>query len=231
MSWSTWLALVVACSLISLTPGAGAVNTMSNAIAVGHLRVLWGILGLQIALVLQLVVVALGLGVVIAGSPIAFAVIRYTGAAYLIYLGVRQILRAPTPVEPETPSSAAGSDAAGSDAAGSATAGSGATVSSRAESAGSMLIRGLWVNLLNPKAIVFLLAFIPGFVDPAHGLIGQYLVIGLTLVAVDTTVMWLFFALVGRAFARLSHTEGGQRRINLIFGVLFIGVGILLATL
>lgn len=86
VSLSSWSALLAACLLISFTPGAGAIYTMSNAINVGHRRTIWGVLGLQAALIIQLAIVAAGLGVVVAGSPTAFAVIRYLGAAYLVYL-------------------------------------------------------------------------------------------------------------------------------------------------
>ncbi len=203
MSYSTWLALLSACLLISFTPGAGAVNTMNNALRVGIRRAIWGILGQQTALLIQLVIVAAGLGLVIAGSPTAFAVIRYCGAAYLMYLGVRQILDGRRPAAevdfkagPATPR--------------------------------SMFVRGMWVNLLNPKAIVFLLAFIPGFVRPERDLLLQYTIIGLTIVVVDVLVMWLFFAVVGKSFARFASTDSGRRVLGWIFGLLFIGVGILL---
>jgi hypothetical protein len=91
MTYSTWLALLGACLLISFTPGAGAVNTMNNALRVGFRRAIWGILGQQAALLIQLMIVAAGLGLVISRSPAAFAVIRYCGAAYLVYLGIQQI--------------------------------------------------------------------------------------------------------------------------------------------
>ncbi|QRY64244.1 LysE family transporter [Gordonia sp. PDNC005] len=204
MTASTWWALLGACLLISFTPGAGAVNTMTNALNVGFRRSIWGILGQQAALLVQLVIVAAGLGLVIAGSPTAFDVIRYCGAGYLVYLGVRQILADPS------------ADDEG--------------VESPADESGlSMFVRGLWVNLLNPKAIVFLLAFIPGFVVADGDLFAQYGLIGLTIVAVDMIVMWLFFALLGRAFARITSTPRARRRLNIAFGLLFIGVGVMLA--
>ena len=206
MSLSTWWALLGACLLISLTPGAGAVNTMTNALNVGFRRSFWGILGQQAALLIQLAIVAAGLGVVIANSPTAFAVIRYCGAAYLGYLGLRQILADPGPDEE--------------------------TVAGRAdEPARSLFLRGLWVNLSNPKAIVFLVAFIPGFVAPERDLFTQYGLIGITVVAVDVLVMWFVFALLGRAFRRLTATARGRRRLNVFFGVLFIAVGVMLAVM
>ena len=89
MSWSLWLTLVGAAVLISLTPGAGAINTMANSIGVGWARSLWGIGGQQLALLIHIAIVAAGVGLVVAGSPVLFNVIRYSGAAYLVYLGVR----------------------------------------------------------------------------------------------------------------------------------------------
>ncbi|WP_347956842.1 LysE family transporter [Gordonia aichiensis] len=210
MTASTWIALLGACLLISVTPGAGAINTMNNALNVGFRRSLWGIGGQQAALLIQLVVVAAGLGLVVANSPVAFAVIRYVGAAYLMYLGIAQFRREPVPADAP--------DAADPDAV-------------DAESGTAMFVRGLWVNLLNPKAIVFLVAFIPGFVRPERDLLVQYSQIGVTIVAVDVLIMWFFFALVGQTFRRISGTARGQRRINRLFGVLFIAVGVMLAVL
>jgi homoserine/homoserine lactone efflux protein len=202
--FSIWATLVGACLLISFTPGAGAINTMSNSLNAGFRRSIWGVLGQQAALVAHLAVVAAGLGVLVASSPLAFNVIRYLGAAYLAYLGVRQFLR-----KPDVSQEAAA--ALGN------------------EPWWSMFQRGLWVNLLNPKAIVFFLAFIPGFVRPELPLVNQYLVIGATIVAVDVLVMWFFFALAAKSFQRFTRNESGQRTLNRVFGSLFVGVGVLLA--
>ncbi|MGT2461894.1 LysE family transporter [Sinomonas atrocyanea] len=204
MPLSLWGALVGACLLISFTPGAGAINTMSNSLTSGFRRAIWGVLGQQAALVVHLAVVAAGLGVLVAGSPLAFNVIRYLGALYLAYLGVRQFFSRPD-TSAETAAALAN------------------------EPAWSMFQRGLWVNLLNPKAIVFFLAFIPGFVRPQSPLWSQYLIIGATIVTVDILVMWFFFALAAKSFQRFTRSERGQRRLNRIFGVLFVGVGVLLA--
>ena len=90
MSWSLWLTLVATGALISFTPGAGAVNTMANSLGSGWTRSIWGILGQQVALLAHIAVVAAGVGVLVAGSPVLFNLIRYAGAAYLVYLGIRQ---------------------------------------------------------------------------------------------------------------------------------------------
>ena len=127
MAWSVWLSLVVTGVLISFTPGAGAINTMANSLGVGWARSIWGILGQQLALVVHIAVVAAGVGVIVAGSPVLFNVIRYAGAAYLVYLGVRQ-WRARV-----------------------VTGGRDATAGS--EGAWSMVRRGLFVNLTNPQNV------------------------------------------------------------------------------
>ncbi len=206
MPFSIWATLLGASLLISFTPGAGAINTMTNSLNIGLRRSIWGVLGQQAALIIHLIIVAAGVGVVVSSSQLMFDAIRYLGAAYLCYLGIRQFFR-----EPEVSAEAA--------------------VLVAGESAWSLFRRGMFVNLLNPKAIVFFLAFIPGFVRPALPLWPQYVVIAATIVTVDILVMWLFFAPIARGFQRFTRNERGQRLLNRVFGVLFIGVGLMLALL
>ena len=227
MQLSLWATLLAACFVISFTPGAGAINTMGNSLNVGFRRSIWGILGQQAALIVHILIVAAGLGVLVAGSPVAFEIIRYAGAAYLVYLGIRQLLARPQPPA----SGEEGDDDEG--AAEGADDGEGeADVARRApsaESRWSLFRRGLWVNLLNPKAIVFFLAFLPQFIRPELPLLPQYLVVGLTVVVVDVIVMWGFFAVAAHGLRRFTRSVRGQRILNGVFGSLFIAVGVLLA--
>jgi homoserine/homoserine lactone efflux protein len=204
VQFSLWLALAGAGALISFTPGAGAINTMSNSLNAGFRRSIWGILGQQAALVVHVLIVALGVGVLVASSPLAFNVIRYAGAAYLVYLGIRQFLSKPTVAQEQA-----------------------ATL--RNEPGWSLFRRGFWVNLLNPKAIVFFLAFTPQFIRPDQPLFSQYAVLTATIVVIDILVMWFFFAAAARSFQRFTNTDRGQTVLSRVFGVLFVGVGILLA--
>ncbi len=200
-----WFSLLTASVVISLTPGAGAINTMSNALTVGWRRSFWGVLGQQLALVLHILIVAAGVGVLVSSTPIVFNAIRYLGAAYLVYLGARLILAKPRegsiPEEGDAPIG---------------------------ESARSLLRRGFWVNLLNPKAIVFFLAFIPQFIRADAPLVPQYLVLMCTVVGIDVLVMWFFFAAAAKPFRRYVATVRGQRILNTVFGILFVAVAALL---
>ncbi|MFC3300440.1 lysine transporter LysE [Arthrobacter agilis] len=203
MNPSLWLALLGAGTLISFVPGAGAVNTMSNALAVGFRRSIYGILGQQAALLVHIGVAAAGVGILVTNSPLAFNLIRYAGAAYLVYLGVRKFLQQPEHSE--------------------------VRASQAAETALSMFRRGLWVNLLNPKAIVFFLALIPQFIRPDQPLLGQYGILAATVIAVDLLVMWFFYAGTARSFRRFTQHDRGQVLLNRTFGSLFVGVGAILA--
>lgn len=208
MSFALWVSLLTACIVISFTPGAGAINTMSNALSQGWRRSIWGIIGQQLALIVHVVIVAAGVGLIVSRSEFLFNVIRYAGAAYLVYLGIRLILTRPTVVTD-----------------------SGEPTTRAPEGRWSMVRRGLWVNLLNPKAIVFFLAFIPQFVKLDQPQLPQYLTIIATTIIVDVIVMWGFFAAAARPFRRLTRSPRGQRTLNTIFGILFIAVAAMLALL
>ncbi|WP_091233015.1 LysE family transporter [Microbacterium sp. 3J1] len=208
MSLAVWFSLLTACVVISFTPGAGAINTMSNALTQGWRRSIWGIIGQQLALIVHVVIVAAGVGLLVSRSEVLFNVIRYTGAVYLVYLGIRLILTRPTVVVV--------GDEGGAEAF---------------EGHWSMIRRGFWVNLLNPKAIVFFLAFIPQFIRLDEPQLPQYLALIITVIIVDVLVMWGFFAAAARPFRRFTRTAGGQRILNTIFGILFIGVAGLLLLL
>ena len=206
MQFSLWFALVGAGTLISFTPGAGAINTMSNALNSGFRRSIWGIIGQQAALLIHIVIVALGVGLLVASSPVAFNIIRFAGAAYLVYLGIRQFLAKPA-LDAER------------------------SLALRNEPRWSMIRRGLWVNMLNPKAIVFFLAFLPQFIRVDRPMLPQYLIVGATVVVIDVLVMWFFFAGTARSFQRFTRDARGQRVLNRIFGVLFVSVGVLLVVI
>lgn len=201
VSLAVWFSLLTASVVISFTPGAGAINTMSNALNQGWKRSIWGIIGQQIALVVHVAIVAAGVGLLVSRSEFLFNAIRYAGAAYLVFLGIRLILAKPAAALDDAP----------------------VPIDDR-ESHWSMIRRGFWVNLLNPKAIVFFLAFIPQFIRLDEPPVPQYLTLIATVIVVDVIVMWGFFAAAARPFRRFTRSLRGQRILNLVFGVLFIAV-------
>lgn len=204
MQLSTWLAFFAASWAISLSPGAGAIAAMSAGLNHGFARGYFMTFGLVAGIWTQVVVVSVGLGALIATSSLAFAVIKWLGVAYLVWLGVKQ-WRAPA--EPLVQAQA-----------------SDVPVSRR-----ELVLRGWMVNAVNPKGTVFLLAVVPQFLDLAQPLAHQYLVIGGTLGFTDLVVMGGYTALASRVL-RLLRTARQMRALNRVFGSLFVMVGVLLAT-
>ena len=210
---SLWWTLVGAGLLISFTPGAGAISTMANSLAGGWARSIWGVLGQQVALIVHIVIVALGVGVLVAANHWLFTAIKWLGAAYLVFLGVQYWRDRPVGVGQLDAEIAQD------------------TARPTHLQPWPMFRRGVLVNLTNPKAIVFFLAFTPQFIRLDGDLLTQYLVYAATLVAIDIIVMWFFFALAATALRRFMRAASVQRLIVRIFGRLFILVGMLLALL
>ena len=203
MSWTMWLAFLAAALVIAVSPGPGAVLSMSTGLRHGYAAALRAIAGLQIALLLQLGVVALGLGAVLATSETAFALVKFAGAAYLIWLGVQKWRSPPEPI---------GGD------------GEGLRVQSRRQ----LYAQGILVNLTNPKAIVFIAALVPQFIVPDRPQWPQFAIIGATMVSVDVMVMSCY-ALLATRFRPLLRNPRLLRLQNRIFGGLFVGAGAMLA--
>jgi homoserine/homoserine lactone efflux protein len=195
MSLAVWLGFLLASILIAVTPGPGAVLSMSIGMRQGYRSALMAILGLQVALLVHVLIVAIGFGALLAASELAFGLLKFAGAAYLVWLGIQK-WRAPAAVVTE-----------------------GAPVSQR-----SLFLQGLLVNLTNPKAIIFVGALLPQFVTPTAPLLPQYVLIAATLCLTDTLVMSTY-ALAARrlgAWMRDPRLLGLQNRV---FGGVFVTAG------
>jgi homoserine/homoserine lactone efflux protein len=208
MELATWLAFFAASWAISISPGAGAVAAMSAGLNHGFVRGYCMTLGLVLGIWTQVLVVGLGLGALIATSSLAFAVVKWLGVAYLVYLGIKQ-WRAPA--EPMV----AEADGEGGQAKG-------------ATPRRTLVLRGWMVNAVNPKGTVFLLAVVPQFLDLTQPLSAQYAVIGATLGFTDLVVMGVYTLLAARVL-RLLKTPRQIRVLNRAFGSLFVAAGGLLA--
>ncbi|MCM3565522.1 MAG: LysE family transporter [Hydrogenophaga sp.] len=203
MDLATWLAFFAASWAISISPGAGAVAAMSAGLTHGFRRGYLTTLGLVLGIWTQIVVVGIGLGALVATSATAFAVIKWAGVAYLVWLGVQQ-WRAPA-----RPIAQASADAT-------------------PRRARDLIVRGWIINALNPKGTVFLLAVVPQFLNLGQPLAPQYLVIALTLGFTDLVVMAGYTALAARLLRTLKSTAH-VRALNRLFGSLFVVAGGLLA--
>ncbi|SAH86750.1 amino acid efflux protein [Bordetella ansorpii] len=204
MPLSTWLTFFVASWAISFSPGAGAISAMSSGLKYGFARGYWNTAGLILGILIQFMIVAVGLGALLATSETAFAVVKYLGVAYLIYLGIRQIRTDAAPVAVD------GGDPGQS-------------------SIRDLIVRGMLINITNPKGTVFLMAVVPQFVDPALSLTPQYLAIAGTLAFTDLVAMGVYTLLAAKVL-RLLRSASHIRLMNRVFGSLFILAGVVLAT-
>ncbi len=201
MRWELWVAFLGASVAISVSPGAGAIQSMATGLSHGLRRGWWSVAGLQIGLMTQLAVVAVGLGAAVSRSLVAFTLIKWIGVLYLIYLAVRQWRAAAVELD----------------------------VGSAGDSGRlSLLVRGVLVNLTNPKGLVFLLAVLPQFVVPTEPLWPQYLAIGVTMLAVDVVVMGAYTGLAARLLKAL-RTPGHQTALNRTMSGLFAAAAVALS--
>ncbi|MCY1431648.1 Homoserine/homoserine lactone efflux protein [compost metagenome] len=205
MLLETWLAFFAACWVISLSPGAGAIASMSCGLQYGFWRGYWNALGLQLGLVLQIAIIAAGVGAILATSATAFQVIKWFGVAYLVYLAVKQWRALPADISDNSAVRPIGKPL-------------------------SLVFRGFLVNVSNPKALVFMLAVLPQFINPHEPLLPQYVAITVTMITVDMLVMAGYTGLASRVL-RLLRTPKQQKRLNRTFAGLFIGAATFLATL
>ena len=204
MDWQVWLAYCVAAWVIALSPGSGAVLSMSHGLAFGVRRTTATIVGLQIGLAMTLLVAGVGIGALLMASAMAFLAVKIVGAAYLLWLGWRQ-WRAP--VAP--------------DAGGASSAGDGGAY---VLSVRQRVLRGALTNMTNPKGIVFMVAVLPQFIDPQRPLALQLLILLATTVAADTVVMHGYAWLAAR-LRRLLRSARARCLQNRVFGGVLMGMG------
>jgi homoserine/homoserine lactone efflux protein len=199
MAFSTWLAYLLAALLIAVSPGPGAATSMSVGLRHGYGLALRAIGGLQSALIIQLAIVFAGLGALLMTSTTAFNIMKFLGASYLIWLGIQKWRDAPRTIE-----------------------------DSADIKPGGLFVQGLLVNLTNPKAIVFMAALTPQFIDPARPQWLQFVIIGATMCCVDSVVMSCY-ALLATRLRRWLRDPRAMQAQNRFFGGIFVGAGVQLA--
>ncbi|MCO7643828.1 LysE family transporter [Pseudomonas sp. S 311-6] len=177
---------------------------MSSGLRYGFARAWWSTLGLILGIMLQIAIVGIGLGALLATSELGFAIVKWLGVAYLIYLGWKQIRTDAAPV-----------DASGSQPRISA-------------SVRELVMRGFFINASNPKGTVFLLAVVPQFLDASRPLLSQYSAIAGTMAFTDLVAMSCYSLLATRVLS-LLRSPRHIRWLNRTFGGLFILAGVVLA--
>lgn len=203
MALEVFLAFLAASILISMSPGAGAVNTMSIGLRYGVKGALPAIMGLQLGYGVQVVLVGVGLGALLSQSQLAFELIKWFGVLYLVYLGYQKWTQPPLEMELQ---------------------------GGKTESSAKQFWQAAFVNLTNPKATVFLLALFPQFVNPnADNLVLQYSIMGSTLIIVDVVVM-IGYASLASGLSRWMKSEQHQKLQNRIFGGMFVAAAGLMAS-
>ncbi len=201
MSLHLWLAYVAAVFLISGTPGPNMLLAMTHGINHGLRSTVSTMLGLLVGMVVILSTSLGGLGAVLLASSYVFDVIKYLGAAYLIYLGINTWRSAANGIKTEGRPDA--------------------------ESAWTRFRIGVLVSLSNPKAILFGVAFFPQFIDRELPLAGQAVILLLTFAVIETSWMCVYAG----GGARLAVWLRRDRRMvwfNRSAGMAFIGAGVLL---
>ena len=202
MDWHVWLAYFLAAWLIALSPGSGAVLSMSHGLQYGVRQTTATIVGLQIGLAFILLVAGAGVGALLLASTTAFMVVKVLGAGYLIWLGVKQWRE---PVDGAASDAAAPSEPAGL-------------------SVRQRLLRGALTNATNPKGIVFMVAVLPQFIDPNKPLALQLAILLVTTLAVDSVVMHGYAFLASRLRA-LMQSVRARKTQNRMFGGVLMGMG------
>ncbi len=186
-----------------LLPGPAVLYIITRSVAQGRRAGLASVLGIELASLTHAVAAALGLSALLLTSAFVFSVVKYLGAAYLIYLGVRTLLsreeRQQAPVQVP-------------------------------KSFSQLFAQGFLVNLLNPKTALFFYAFLPQFVDPTRGaVVGQILLLGVVFVLLASCTDSLYALLsstVGKFLTRKAHFKHTQRYVA---GSVYIVLGLTVA--
>ena len=187
--------------LLLLVPGPAVLYIVARSVEQGRVAGLAAVCGITTGTLVHVLAATLGLSALLASSALAFAVVKYAGAGYLIYIGVKRVLvRADAPAAPLEPSR---------------------------RGLGRLYRDGFIVNLLNPKTALFFLAFLPQFVDPARGAVAfQIAFLGLLFALMGFTSDGLYALAAGTAGRWVKRNARYLRWERYVTGSVFIGLGL-----
>ncbi|WP_243614526.1 LysE family translocator [Shimia aestuarii] len=201
IDWPVLLAFVPAALALNLTPGADMMFCVGQGLRAGPRAALAADIGIALGAFVHVTLAGLGLGALVAAHPGLFHLIRWVGVAYLLWLAVQSVRGGAMPIE------------------------------IRPASARRALRAGFIVNLTNPKVILFVLAFVPQFVDPARPVLPQFLVFGLVLALGGLVVNGAAGVFAGGIGRRFVAAEGPRRVLGWISAGIFTSLALRLALL
>jgi threonine/homoserine/homoserine lactone efflux protein len=190
---------ILAAVALLIVPGPAVLYITARSASQGRAAGLVSVFAIETANCIQAVAAALGLSALLLSSALAFDVVKYLGAAYLIYLGIRKLFVSENGTESEI----------------------------KVETLSRIYWQGLAINLLNPKTALFFLAFLPQFVDPARGnVVMQNLLLGMIFVGL-AIITDSIYALAVSSFAdKLRGNQRFQTGGRVFAGLVYVGLGI-----
>ena len=202
INMSAFAAFLITAIVLAITPGPGIAYVVARTVSGGRKEGLASCFGTGLGGMLHVLAAALGMSLLIAQSALAFAVVKYVGAAYLVYLGVRLLMRK----VPDSPS-----------------------VQLSPQGPRRAFLEGIVVEALNVKTALFFLAFLPQFVSAGQPLVPQLVMLGSICVALNTAVDVVAVFAADRLLASKAARATRARLLIRISGVTMIGLGAYLA--
>ena len=197
--WGLFLTVAL---VLAITPGPGLFYVLTRSIRGGRREGMYSSLGTAVGGMVHVMAAALGLSAILASSAIAFLIVKYAGAAYLIYLGISTLCQNDRGATLEEATSDPRSNAFG---------------------------QGVTTEVLNPKTALFFLAFIPQFVNPAGSVALQFLLLGGISVGFNTLADLVVATLAGPIGQRLKASDRLRRRQQQVSGGMLVGLGVYVA--
>lgn len=199
----SFIAFLIAATVLAITPGPGIAYVVARTVAGGRAEGLASCIGTGLGGMLHVLAAAVGLSLVVAQSAIAFTLVKYLGAVYLVYLGVRMLMRRQADEAKQSVS---------------------------AQGARRALMEGIVVEALNVKTALFFLAFLPQFVAPTEPLVPQLVLLGSICVALNTLVDVVAVLAAHRLLDSGVAKAARARLMARVSGITMIGLGVFLAT-
>jgi len=201
-NWSALSLFVSVAAILVFTPGPNTLYIIARSIQQGRRAGVVSSLGVQVGTLIHVVIAALGLSALVISSVLAFNIVKYAGAAYLIYLGLKTLLTKET-LEPRK--------------------------TLRPERLSHIFRQGMVVNVLNPKTALFFFAFLPQFIDPDRGAVAlQTVVLGTILVVLGTTSDLLYALTAGSLGTWLRQNSAFLSIQRYFAGGVYISLGALI---